>query len=266
MTPLPAQTLPLATTSPLTPRGRGGSADTPAWSTAWIHAAQMQQGASGRAQRAMNASGAPWPAGLRGAMPVVTGSAAASSRSSPGEAAPNAATPAQAAAGACVARASAPTVATPDHFTPTHVTGADVPAGTGPASVAPSAMAPQAAAPSVRAPASAAVSPAGRFIPGVECPLTDPSPGELTDSPPVGGAAGRIELPDATPRAPVRVHVDRQENGCVVWLGVDAGAESLARQIVADLTPPRPGTLPVLAIVSNGIPVYTRTRIPKESP
>lgn len=264
MTPLPAQPLPLATTSAFTPRGRTGGADTPGWSRAWTHAAQMQQAAGEPVQDADDASRASWPPvapGLSGAKPDIV-SVAASSRTISSASLPAAATPAAAAPSAVTSSASAPGASTPNALAPSaFAPGAFARSASPPAGATPSRP-PVDALQNVRAASGAAVAPAGRFIPCVPGRSTS----ELVDTPPPRGAAQRSQEPAATPPAPVRVHVERQEDGCVVWLGVDVGAEGLARHIVSELTPSRPGALPVLAVVCNGVPVYTRPRIPKENP
>jgi hypothetical protein len=95
---------------------------------------------------------------------------------------------------------------------------------------------------------------------------TAPSPEGMAgpSSAPNGLAPVRTQAPTARP--PVRVHVEAQDQGCVVWLGVDRGAQPLAQQIVSELARTRPGAMAVLSVVCNGTTVYTRPRTPKENP
>jgi hypothetical protein len=243
VTPLPPQTLPLATTSPFTPRGRARIADTPAWLKAWTQAAQLQQAPSEQIEGAMESSRSSLPDPL---LAVPDGQRAIATF------------PSTWSASACIAsmsRESTSSASTANASTLRASTSG----------AAPSLACPQGAAPKLASPAGA-LAQAALSMPIVPGRSTEPPAGEPADPPNTRGAARRTEPPEATPRAPVRVHVDRQEDGCVVWLGVDGGAEHLARQIVDQLAPSRPGAVPVLAVVCNGIPVYTRPRIPKENP
>jgi hypothetical protein len=268
VTPLPPQTLPLATMSPFTPRVHAGSVDTPTWSKAWTQAAQLQQAASAQVDGATHSSRSSLPAPLLplpDAKPGIVSIASATSaptcivsmRGAPTTSAcmPTAGTPSASMPPGPTTRACMPG----GPATSAYATGAPTP------SPAASVVSAQRAAPKL-APAAVAVARAALSMPVVPGRSTDPPPDEPADPLHARGTGQRTEQPPATTRAPVRVHVNRQEEGCVVWLGVDAGAEHLARQIVEQLAPSRPGAVPVLAVVCNGTPVYTRPRIPKENP
>jgi hypothetical protein len=268
VTPLRPQTLPLATTSPFTPRGRAGGGDTPAWSKAWTQAAQLQQAPSEHIEGTADSSRSSLPAPLLAvpdAKRAIAGFASASSASTCIVAMSRASTSSASTSIASTSGSSTPSAATPSASTASASTASASTLGPSTSGTASSVVSPQAAAPKLASPAGT-LPPPTASIPVVPGRSTDAPGDEPVDPPRARSTAPPTEVRAAAPRAPVRVHVDRQEEGCAVWLGVDRGAEHLARQIVGQLASSRPGALPVLAVVCNGTPVYARPRIPKENP